>query len=102
GILEITTAYPSLGAMILYVTRDIAPVAVSHQPRAEGRSGYTFRRRLRVFTNVLINNSSFLLRVVGWLGALISTFSIALAINFAVRRLLQDTAVHGWTSVIVA
>jgi glycosyltransferase involved in cell wall biosynthesis len=95
------TPYPFLPAIIFYVTRDVAGVEVSHGARHEGKTGYTFFSMMRLMSNLIINNSSLLLRIMGNLGLALSGFMFLLALYFAVRKLFYTTTIVGWTSVIV-
>lgn len=102
GMLMIRTASPFIPALIFYVTKDVVGVPIEHQPRAEGKSNYTFFKMLRVFNNLLIGNSSFLLRLIGYVGIAISLVSIFYAGWIFLRQIVSPTFVPGWTSVIVS
>ncbi len=103
GIKELfSTPYPFLPAMMLYVTKDIVGVEVSHTVRMEGETGYSFLKMLRLFSNLIINNSSFLLRLIGNLGLTISLGSFALAVYLIYQKMMHATKIVGWTSMIVA
>ncbi len=102
AMLEIQTPYPFLGAMILYVTRDLHGVPVTHAPRQIGRSNYSLWTMLRLFSNLVVNNSSLLLRGVGIAGIAVSTASFAYAAYLLIRTLAYGAAVPGWTSVMVS
>ena len=101
GILSIKTTYPFIPAMMLYVSKDIKGVMLQHDARKEGNSGYTFLKMLNLFANLLINNSSALLRFVGGIGLLFSLFSFILAGYFVIRKVTIGITVPGWTSVIL-
>jgi len=101
SMLTIQTPYPFVAALLLYTTRDIAMVQVEHGERKYGRSGFTYARMINSFLNLLINNSSFLLRAVSALGVLISAVSMALGLFFVLKNLIVGVPVPGWTSLIV-
>lgn len=96
-----STPYPFLPAMMLYVTKDIVGVEVTHSFRVEGETGYSFFKMLKLFSNLMINNSSFLLRLIGNLGLTISTGSFVLAVYLIYQKLMHPTTIIGWTSMIV-
>ncbi|QTN39146.1 glycosyltransferase family 2 protein [Cryomorphaceae bacterium] len=98
----VRTPYPFLPAMMFYVTKDIVGVPVGHFDRSEGKTGYTLRSMFRLFKNLLINNSSLLLRYIGNLGITIALFSFVLGIYFIYKKLFFDIETVGWTSVIVS
>jgi dolichol-phosphate mannosyltransferase/undecaprenyl-phosphate 4-deoxy-4-formamido-L-arabinose transferase len=100
GMLRISTPNPYLPALMLHVSRDLVGVPAVHRPRGEGRSGYGLSQLVTLFSRLIIDNSSLLLRLVGHLGVLFALVSFLLAGTIAVRRLLHGTPVAGWTSLI--
>lgn len=102
GMLKIRTSNPFIPALMFYVSKDVIGVNVEHDVRKEGSSNYTFRRMVRLFSNLIINNSSFLLRALGLFGIVISSLSFAFGIFFMIRKAVADIAPLGWTSVMVA
>ncbi|HVG11276.1 MAG TPA: glycosyltransferase family 2 protein [Thermoanaerobaculia bacterium] len=99
GILSIRTPHPFLPALMFHVSKDVVGVPVSHGARREGRSGYTFRKLFRVFSNLLFNNSSFLLRLVGVVGISFAGLSFLLAGVVIYRKIVHSVNVQGWTSL---
>jgi dolichol-phosphate mannosyltransferase/undecaprenyl-phosphate 4-deoxy-4-formamido-L-arabinose transferase len=102
GILSIRTPNPFLPALMFHVSKDVVGVPVRHAPRAGGRSGYTPRKLLRLFSNLVINNSSLLLRGVAAAGILFAFSSFVLAAIVIYRKLADKVAVQGWTSLMAA
>lgn len=102
GVLSIRTANPFLPALIFTVTRDIVAVPVTHAERGGGTSGYTLRKMLRVFSNLLINNSSAVLRMVGCAGLTFGLVSFGLAAVVIYRKMVYGIAVQGWASLFAA
>lgn len=103
GILQLMhTPFPFIPAMMFYVTRDVVGVPVSHHHRQEGKSGYSLGKMIRLFKNLLINNSSLLLRFIGNMGLGISVVSLLSAIYFVYRKFFFDVQAVGWTSIFVA
>jgi len=100
-MLEITTPTPHIGALMMYVTRDVAMVDVSHKPRASGKTSYTVFSRIKQFSNLLINNSSLLLKLVANLGISISMLSLIYGVYIASRRIFLEDIIEGWTSLMV-
>lgn len=99
GLLELRTLSPALGPMIDSVTHRIINTTVQHDPRKEGRSGYTFRRLLSQILSNLIGYSMLPLRMLAILGALGIVFSIGFAIVLLVRYFLGGINVPGWTTI---
>jgi len=98
----LSTPYPFLPAIMLFVTKDIVGVHVNHGARSDGETGYTFFKMLKMFSNLTISNSSILLRFIGNIGLSISLISFLMAFYFMYRKLMNDISIIGWTSVIVS
>lgn len=101
SMLRIKTPYPFITALISYTTRDTAIVDVEHGKRKFGHSNYSTTKRLQTFSNLLINNSVYLLRVVAIIGISVSVISLVLGIFFIIKNLIFDISIPGWTSLIV-
>lgn len=102
GMLALSnTPHPFLPAMFFFVTRDIVGVQVRHEYRKEGQTGYTFVKMILMFSNLLINNSSLLLSLIGTVGLSISLISFSIGLFLMVNRILFGTSIVGWTSLIV-
>lgn len=102
GMLAIRTPHPFIPALMLHVSQRIVGVEVRHGARSEGRSGYTLRKLVHVFGDLLINNSSLVLRMVGQVGILLALVSFALTGVVIFRKLLHGVTVQGWTSLMAA
>lgn len=101
GIKKIHTAYPFLPAMMFYVSKDVIGVAIKHNERTDGKTGYSLLKLVKLFSNLMVNNSSFLLRMIGVLGLSIAVISFVLGIYFIIRSFYIDIETTGWTSTIV-
>ena len=55
--------FPYIDGLILQVTQNIGRLMVRHLPRAAGRSNYTLRRLLRLWTSMFVNFSVMPLRI---------------------------------------
>jgi polyisoprenyl-phosphate glycosyltransferase len=93
--------HPYLPALLLGVTRDIVPVHVRHAPREAGRSGFGFFRRLGMFSNLIFNHSSLLLRAIAVAGAIVAGVAAVMACVIAMVDLRVPPAVSGWASTIL-
>ncbi len=101
ALVQVRATRPYLPALVLHVTRDIEPVAITHHERKFGEAGYTFKRRLSQFSQLLINNSSLPLRMVALVGLFFSLCSFLYAVYLVVHRLRTDSVPEGWTSLMV-
>jgi dolichol-phosphate mannosyltransferase/undecaprenyl-phosphate 4-deoxy-4-formamido-L-arabinose transferase len=102
GIMQIKTAYPFIPALLFYVSKDVIGVEVKHEKRFEGKTNYGFRKMVKVFSNLIINNSSFLLRMLGYVGLTTSVISFLYAILIIIRKLFYGIDIIGWASNMVA
>lgn len=96
------TPYPFIPALLFSITHDVVNVAVRHNPRFNGKTNYTLKKLFKLFSNLLINNSSFLLRIIGYLGITSALLSFFLGASIIIKKLVFDYVVEGWTSIMVA
>ncbi len=102
GMLSIRTSHPFIPALILHVTKDLVGVDIAHQPRRDGRSNYTLAKRLRLFSDLVIHNSSLMLRLVGQVGVMLALVSFVIASAVIYRKFMHGRAIQGWTSLMAA
>lgn len=102
GMLAIRTAHPFIPALMLHVTRDVTGLPLDHGRRPRGRSNYTFARRFRLFTDLVIHNSSLVLRLVGQIGLLLSAASFLMAGYIVYMKLAHRIGIMGWASLLTA
>ncbi len=95
------TPYPFIPALLFSITDDIVNVEIEHHARCEGKSSYTLVKMLQVFSNLIINNSSFLLRMIGYIGIFIALFSGVSAAAILVKKIFFDYVIVGWTSIML-
>jgi glycosyltransferase involved in cell wall biosynthesis len=100
-MLQSRTPHPFIPALLFHVTRDVVAVPASHAPRENGNSQFNFRKRLQLFSNLLINNSSILLRGIALFGIGAAVLSLAVALYLMAMRLTSENYVPGWTSLSV-
>lgn len=100
AILQIKTPYPFLPALLFSVTQDVVGVKAGHTKEFEGKSNYNFWKRLKLFSNLLINNSSFLLQLIASIGIIISILSFLTAVYLIIKKIFFGIPVVGWTSII--
>lgn len=79
-----------------------AIVEVQHDARAEGRSSYSFRKRLRLATEVIIAYSDKPLRLSVQFGFLISLLAVIGGAVVFLQALFFGSEVLGWASLMVA
>jgi len=99
GLLTLRTLSPALGPMINSVTHRIINTTVQHDPRKEGRSGYTFGRLVSQTMSNLIGYSMLPLRLLAVMGAAGIVLSMTFAAVLIVRYLMGGINVPGWTTI---
>jgi glycosyltransferase involved in cell wall biosynthesis len=98
---ELRTVYPHMASMLLLITRDIVTVDVRHDPRKQGRSGYSLFQLGSLASNVFINYTSVPLRAMTLLGVLISAVSFIFILFIVIRKLTYVDYQLGWPSLVV-
>ena len=102
GILAIRTPNPFIPALMFHVSKRVTGVVVRHGARSDGRSGYTLVKLIKIFSDLVINNSSLVLRFVGQIGILLSIVSFLLTGLVVYRKLVHGVVVQGWASLMAA
>jgi undecaprenyl-phosphate 4-deoxy-4-formamido-L-arabinose transferase len=101
-IIKYTGPYPYVDGLIFTVTSNISEVPATHHTRFAGRGNYNLFRSIGVWLKLATGFSVIPLRLVTFLGGVISLFSFALASYFVVEALLLEREPSGWPSTIVA
>jgi hypothetical protein len=101
AVLANRTTRPVMGALILQSTRRISNVAVDHQPRPTGRSGWRPTRLVAAVFDNVVNASTLPLRIISALGLLTSALALILAAVYLVWALVGDSAVPGFATLVV-
>jgi undecaprenyl-phosphate 4-deoxy-4-formamido-L-arabinose transferase len=91
--------YPYIDGLILRVTRNYSRVLVRHDPRREGRSGYTLAKLANLWLNMFTNFSVLPLRVATGAGFFFSLVGLVGAAVFAVEKLRNPDLPVGWASL---
>lgn len=100
-ILEVHTSFPLVGSLIWSVTENVVNVPLEHHPRYSGASGYSFLRRLGLFSNLVFNHSSLILRFMSKLGIMSAFGGIFFGVFLAGRKIFFGNVAPGWTSLEV-
>lgn len=77
-------------------------INVSHASRYSGKSTYTLRKLLRLSTDAVIAFSEKPLKMSVFIGLAMSIFSAAYAIYVIYLRIIYNTTIQGYTSIIVS
>jgi glycosyltransferase involved in cell wall biosynthesis len=93
--------FPYIDGLILQVTHDIDRLLVRHLPRAVGRSNYTLRRLLRLWTSMFVNFSVMPLRLSTLAGFILSLLG-AIGGAMAIVEAVFSSPPPGWASLFSA
>jgi glycosyltransferase involved in cell wall biosynthesis len=86
----------SLDVLLTWATTRFAAVSVRHEPRAEGRSNYTFGRLVHHALNLITGFSSRPLRIASMIGFLFTIFGGVVLVVVVVRFLAGGNSVPGF------
>jgi polyisoprenyl-phosphate glycosyltransferase len=95
--------YPYVDGLIFTVTSNITDVPATHHPRFAGRGNYNLVKSIGVWLKLATGFSVIPLRMVAFLGGIISLFSFVLALYYVLETiLLKRGPPSGWPTLIVA
>ena len=95
------TFYPYIPGLLLLFSSSIGNVDTDHHYRKIGKSNYSLFKILKLVSRLLFNYSSYPLKLLTILGFSISLVSFLLGLFYAIRGLLLDSSVPGWTTTVV-
>jgi glycosyltransferase involved in cell wall biosynthesis len=102
GLRECNTPFPFIPAMLFGLTVDIVNVKIPHHDRMDGTSQYSLLKMILLFSNLLINNSYLLLRLLGIIGMSGFLLSIMVSSYLVIRKLFWGFSIVGWASQMLA
>ena len=94
--------HTSLPGLILWAGFPTSLVAYERVARQEGRSRWTFAKKVKFFLDSVISFSYAPLRWMSVFGALLSLLAFGYAALLVVLKVLHDQPIRGWTSLMVA
>ena len=100
-VIQYSSQYTHLQGLFLRTTGNIACVPVEHFERAHGKSGYTFKKLVGLWSNVM-GFSIVPLRMARNVGLFFSVLSILGAIAIVLKKLIAPTSAVGWYSMMVS
>ena len=94
--------FPYIDGLIWRSTKNIGRILVKHEKRKEGKSGYTFKKLIKVWLNMLVNFSVLPLRISTILGVSFSMVGVVSSIILIIDKLIHPDIPFGVTSILVA
>lgn len=90
-ILRMRPGRPYIPALLAHVTLDFKAVPLQHNASKAGKSRYTFYRRLRQFSNLIISNSGFFSRIWAIIGSIFVAGGALLAVGLVLAWIFAPT-----------
>jgi len=100
-IIKYTDPFPYIDGLILRVTSKIGKVKVEHHARLTGHSGYTFRKLIKLWSNMFVNFSILPLRISVILGHIFALFGFLFGLKTVIEKILNPDIPQGYSTIIV-
>ena len=100
SVIEYQAPYAYIQGLFLRTTRNISCIPIQHFQREEGESNYTFKRLLKLWSNI-IGFSITPLRLTEYCGFGLSLLSIIAAVVVLIRKILNPAMALGWSSLMI-
>ncbi|MFZ5973879.1 MAG: glycosyltransferase family 2 protein [Bacillota bacterium] len=94
--------FPYIPGLFLQVTRNVGNIAVRHESRKVGKSGYTFKKLILLWLNGFTNFSVKPLRWATLAGVIFAFFALILMVIVLIRSMSEPSSVAGWSSTIIS
>lgn len=94
--------FPYIDGLILGATNRIERLLVDHISRADGESGYTLRKLVRLWMNMFFNFSIMPLRLASVMGLVLCGFGILMVCVVVAEHFLSGPQQRGWASLMAA
>tara|TARA_B100001123_G_scaffold428573_1_gene545756 strand:- start:127 stop:1083 length:957 start_codon:yes stop_codon:yes gene_type:complete len=101
-IAEYNGPYPYLDGLILSITSNISSIEITHLERHVGKSGYSFKKLVKLYSNMAMNFSTVPIHISSILGLIISIISGIYGIITIIQKILNPNMVMGYTSIFIA
>ena len=99
-ILRYDKPYPYLDGLIIRATKNIGHVLVHQRSRAEGRSGYTLAKLIKLWLNGFTAFSIKPLRAASLCGMLFALIGFVWTLVIVIVRLTSADVPDGWTTIV--
>lgn len=99
GFAHVADQFSNIDVLLSWTTTAIDRVPVEMDQRAEGESGYNFSKLVRHAMNMVTGYGTVPLRLVTWLGVLVSVLGFILLVIVLVQYVLGRIEVAGFTTL---
>lgn len=93
--------YTRMSGVFLRVTRNVSCVPVQHFRREEGKSGYTLKKLIKLWTNIMAF-SIVPLQICAVVGTAIAAVGFVGIIALLIRGIIGFKSLPGWSSILVS
>ena len=101
-VAEYNGPYPYLDGLILSTTSNISSIETTHLERKVGKSGYSFIKLLKLYSNMALNFSTVPIHFSSILGIIISIISGLYGIIIIIEKIINPDSSFGFASIFVA
>lgn len=100
-VIQYKSHYTHLQGLFLRTTQNIASVPIEHFDRAYGQSGYTLKKLINLWSNIM-GYSIVPLRIATRVGTFFAVLSLMGAFAIVLKKIFAPTSAVGWYSLIVS
>ena len=100
-IIKYRSPFTYIDGIILGITNKIGRVKVVHNQRSHGKSGYTIRKLLQVWSSMFTGFSVVPLRLSLILGSMLSILGFIFALLTFIERIIDNTVPSGYATLII-
>ena len=100
-IVKYRSPFTYIDGIILGITSRIGRIKVVHDQRSHGRSGYTIRKLLQVWSSMFTGFSVVPLRLSLILGSMLSILGFIFALLTFIERIIDNTVPSGYATLII-
>ncbi len=100
-VIQYQSPYTHLQGLFLRTTRNISCIPIKHYDREVGQSGYTFKKLIQLWSNIM-GYSVVPLRLATYCGYFFSLCGVVGALAIIIRKLLNPGMAVGWPSIMAA
>ena len=100
-IIKYRSPFTYIDGIILGITNKIGRVKVVHDQRSHGKSGYTIRKLLQVWSSMFTGFSVVPLRLSLILGSMLSILGFIFALLTFIERIIDNTVPSGYATLII-
>ena len=100
-IIKYKSPFAYIDGIILGITNRIGRVKVEHDKRVYGKSGYTIKKLLQVWSSMFTGFSVIPLRLSLGLGWILSVLGFVVALITLVERIVDNTVPSGYATMII-